>query len=69
METSDAHHIAGEKRQHRGLHMQAYEPGDGLLALLTDQAVQAEIDLLTVPTRLHGTLQGPFHGHVAWQGR
>jgi hypothetical protein len=51
------------------MHAEAHEPCHRLLTAVTFQAVQPEIEVLTVTARIHSALQGAFHRHVLGEGR
>jgi hypothetical protein len=51
------------------MHAEAHEPCHRLLATVTFQAVQLEVDVLTVTAYLHSAIQGAFNRHVLGEGR
>jgi hypothetical protein len=51
------------------MHAEAHEPCRRLLTVVAFQAVQLEIDVLTVTTRIHSASQGAFNRHVLGEGR
>jgi hypothetical protein len=51
------------------MHAEAHEPCHWLLTAVARQAVQLEIDVLTVTTRIHSASQGTFNRHVLGEGR
>ena len=51
------------------MHAEAHEPCHWLLNVVAFQAVQPEIDVLTVTACINSTLQGAFNRHVLREGR
>jgi hypothetical protein len=51
------------------MHAEAHEPCYRLLAAVAFQAVQPEIDILTVTARINGAIQDAFNRHVLGEGR
>ena len=51
------------------MHAEAHEPCHRLLTVVAYQAVQLEIDVLMVPTRINSATQGAFQRHVLREGR
>ncbi len=51
------------------MHAEAHEPCHWLLTAVAFQAVQLEIDVLTVTARINSAIQGAFNRHVLGEGR
>jgi hypothetical protein len=51
------------------MHTEAHEPCHRLLTAVACQAVQLEIDILTITARINSAIQGAFNRHVLGERR